>query len=665
MLNTLFASFDLIAETPNRIEVFLNPFQLYTVPLDDWITTGINFLVDNFRPLFQAIRLPISWTLEAIGQGLISIPPLIFIIIMGLIAWQLAGRGVAIYSIIALTIIGLVDAWEPAIVSLSLVLTAVVFSILIAIPIGIACAKSDQAEKLIRPILDVMQTLPTFVYLVPVVMLFGIGDVPGVIATIIYATPPLIRLTNLGIRQVPFEAVEAALAFGSTPAQVLVEVELPLAMPAILTGLNQTILFALGMSVIAAMIAVPGLGLMVLQGVGRLDVGLATVGGFGIVLIAIMLDRITQAVGKASSKVSWKERGPVGFVRSRLHPKTTATIGMILVMLWVGGIAYQQILQFSTESTNTANQPTKIRSVTDITEYSIFLNQIVNLGLEKLGYEVETPKQLETITAFFALNQGEVDFSANYWEKLQEPMLKNSRSEGKLQQVGAIVTNTLQGYQIDLKTAQEYNITNLEQLQDPEIAKLFDSDGDGKANLIGCNAGWGCEPVISHHLEAYGLQDTVEQEQGIYATLIANAITRYQQGKPILYYTWTPNWVASALEVGKDVTWLEVPFTSLPEVPENMVAENTIIEGKNLGFAVDQVRFVVNQNFLVEHPMVKAFFELVEIPIADINEQQKRVQKGESKPQDIYRHAEEWVQNHQQLFESWIEAAQSETTYNS
>ena len=665
MLETLFLSSNLIAETPSGIEVFLNPFQLYTLPLDDWITTAINFLVDNFRPLFQAIRLPISWTLEAIGQSLISIPPLIFLLIMGLIAWQLAGRGVAIYSIIALTIIGLVDAWEPAMVSLSLVLTAVVFSILIAIPIGIACAKSDQIEKLIGPILDVMQTLPTFVYLVPVVMLFGIGDVPGVIATIIYATPPLIRLTNLGIRQVPFEAVEAALAFGSTPAQVLVEVELPLAMPAILTGLNQTILFALGMSVIAAMIAVPGLGLMVLQGVGRLDVGLATVGGLGIVLIAIMLDRITQAVGKASSKVSWKERGPVGFVRSRLQPKTTATIGIILVMLWVGGIAYQHILQFSTKSTDTANQPTKIRSVTDTAEYALFINQIVNIGLEKLGYQVETPKQLDPTAVFLALNQGQVDFYTDYWELIGKQALKNSRSEGKLQQVGAIVKNAVQGYQIDLKTAQEYNITSLEQLQDPEIAKLFDSDGDGKANLIGCNAGWGCESVILHHLDAYGLQETVEQEQGIYSTLIANAITRYQQGKPILYYTWTPHWVASALEVGKDVAWLEVPFTALPEVPEEMTAEKTIVEGKNLGFAVDSVRFLVNQEFLQDHPVAQTLFELVEIPISDINVEQKMVQNGENKPQDIYRHAEEWVQNHHQLFESWIKKAQSNSSYSS
>jgi ABC-type proline/glycine betaine transport system permease subunit len=161
-----------------------------------------------------------------------------------------------------------------------------------------------------------MQTIPTFVYLVPVVMLFGIGKVPGVMATIVVALPPLIRLTNLGIRQVSTDVVEAAIAFGSTPWQVLWEAQIPLAMPTILTGLNQTILFALGMSVVTSMIAVPGLGLMVLQGVGRLDVGLAAVGGLGIVLLAIMLDRITQAVGKVNNRGSWRQRGPIGFLLS-------------------------------------------------------------------------------------------------------------------------------------------------------------------------------------------------------------------------------------------------------------------------------------------------------------------------------------------------------------
>lgn len=297
-MDELLFTYLLATEKPEGINVLLNPFQLYTIPLDDWISQSIEFIVKNFRPFFQTISLPIGWGLKRIEWGFSAIPPLIFIIIIGILAWKLAGKKIAIYSIISLTLIGFVGAWEQAMVSLALVVTAVLFCLMVGIPVGVISAKNDPLERVIRPLLDVMQTLPSFVYLVPVVMLFGIGEVPGVIATIIFAIPPLIRLTNLGIRQVSPEVTEAAIAFGSTPWQVLWEAQIPLAMPTILAGVNQAILMALSMSVVTSMIAVPGLGQMVLQGVGRLDVGLAAVGGLGIVLLAIMLDRMTQSISQ-------------------------------------------------------------------------------------------------------------------------------------------------------------------------------------------------------------------------------------------------------------------------------------------------------------------------------------------------------------------------------
>lgn len=287
-------------EALNKLNILLNPFQLYTIPLAQWITTAINFLVEHFRPFFQAIRIPISWVLEEIRRLLLTIPPLIFLLLLGLTTWKLAGRRVGIFSVLSLTLIGFMGQWEAAMISLALVITAVIFCILVGIPLGVACARSNRFEQGFLPLLDVMQTLPTFVYLVPVIMLFGIGEVPGVIATIIYALPPLIRFTNLGIRQVSTEFVEVGYAFGSTPRQILWDVQIPLAIPTILAGVNQTVLFSLGMSVIASMIAVPGLGLTVLQGMGRLDVGMAAVGGLAIVLLAILLDRITQAIGKVN-----------------------------------------------------------------------------------------------------------------------------------------------------------------------------------------------------------------------------------------------------------------------------------------------------------------------------------------------------------------------------
>lgn len=639
------------------MEIILNPFEFYTIPLDDWISTWIKFVVDNFRPVFQAIRQPVSWLLEGMGQLLISIPPSIAIIIIGLIAWQLAGRGVAIYSILATIAIGLVGAWEPAMLSLSLVLTAVVFSVLVGLPLGIACAKSDRVEGFINPVLDIMQTMPTFVYLVPVVMLFGIGEVPGAIATIIYATPPLIRLTNLGLRQVPSEAVEAGKAFGSTPLQLLWEVELPLAMPAILTGLNQTILFALGMSVIAAMIAVPGLGLMVLQGVGRNDVGLGTVGGLGIVLIAVMLDRIIQAVGKASGKVSWKQRGPIGWIGSWFSPKKGAAIATLAIFFGMGAIAYQQMPPpptgayfISEDATPEKALPVKgrkVRPAIGVTEDSMFLSEILSLGLEKLGYQVAKPKQLEPITAYLTVSNGDADFFPTAWEKQESELFEKSGGDEKLEKVGILVSNGLQGYQIDLKTAREYNISNIEQLTNPEIAKIFDTDGDGKANLIGCNAGWTCQEAIEHHVDLYGLGDTVEIQQGSYSALIADGIKRYGQGQPILYYTWVPHWLASVLEVGKDVVWLEVPED----------AETTDLEGINLGFPKDTIRVLASRKFAEANPTAKHFFELVQVPIEDINAEQKLVMRGEGKMEDIRRHALNWVEENRDLFDGWLREA--------
>ena len=296
-----------IAETVSGFDAILNPFELYTLPLDDWIGIAVDFFVDHFRPLFQAIRSPVELILNFIESRFLSIPPLILILALGLITWQIGGRAIAIYTILTLTLIGLLGIWKATMVTLSLVLTAIILCVVVGIPVGILAAKNDRIDRWIRPLLDTMQTLPAFVYLVPVVMLFGIGRVPGTIATFIFAVPPLIRLTNLGIRQVSPEAVEAAIAFGSTPLQILWNVQLPLSLPAILTGINQAIVLALSMSVIASMIAVEGLGQLVLQGVGRQDVGLAAVGGFGIVSIAILLDRIAIVI--ANSGGSWRDRG--------------------------------------------------------------------------------------------------------------------------------------------------------------------------------------------------------------------------------------------------------------------------------------------------------------------------------------------------------------------
>jgi len=218
-----------------------------------------------------------------------------------------------------MTAIGLMGAWEESMTTLSIVLTCVVFCSLIGIPLGVLAAKRNRFWMVLQPILDLMQTIPSFVYLVPIVMLFSIGNVSGVIVTFIYALPPVVRLTNLGIRQVRPDMVEAARAFGASNRQTLYKVELPLALPTIMAGVNQTIMMALSMVVVSSMISVTGLGQMVLRGIGRLDMGLATVGGLGIVFLAIVIDRVSQSFGQSSrarNHQKWYETGPVGAVRT-------------------------------------------------------------------------------------------------------------------------------------------------------------------------------------------------------------------------------------------------------------------------------------------------------------------------------------------------------------
>ncbi len=293
----------------------LDPFVEAMIPLDIWVETGLDWMVANFRPLFQAVRWPIDQTLSSIEAGLMATPDLLVILLMALSAWQVSSLRLAIGTLFSLTCVGLIGAWDEAMVTLALVLTSVFFCLVIGLPIGIWLARSDRAAASVRPILDAMQTTPAFVYLVPIVMLFGIGNVPGVVVTIIFALPPLIRLTNLGIRQVPADLIEASHSFGASKSQLLFKVQLPLAMPTIMAGVNQTLMLALSMVVIASMIAVGGLGQMVLRGIGRLDMGLATVGGVGIVLLAIVLDRMTQALGEENREKGirhWYQTGPIG-----------------------------------------------------------------------------------------------------------------------------------------------------------------------------------------------------------------------------------------------------------------------------------------------------------------------------------------------------------------
>lgn len=295
---------DYLADRSNEAEQtfdILRPFDKDggIIPLDSMVDSLIDAIIPVLRPTFQVIAQPIDWVLNLFETVLVSTPAILVIIALAALAWWLSTRKIGIGTFAGLLLVGLIGAWDQAMTTIALVITSLFFCVLIGLPIGIWLSRSDRAVSIVRPLLDAMQTTPAFVYLIPIVMLFSPGKVAGVVVTIIFAVPPVIRLTNLGIRQVPEDLIEAARAFGTSPRQLLLKVQLPLALPTIMAGVNQTLMLGLSMVVIASMIAVPGLGLMVLQGIGRNDIGIATVGGLGIVVLAIVLDRITQHIGSS------------------------------------------------------------------------------------------------------------------------------------------------------------------------------------------------------------------------------------------------------------------------------------------------------------------------------------------------------------------------------
>lgn len=286
-----------------------------------------------------------------------------------------------------------------------------------------------------------------------------------------------------------------------------------------------------------------------------------------------------------------------------------------------------------------------------------FQTLLVMKALEQLGYDVQPIQEVEYPTAHLAIGNGDATFIAAHWNPLHADYYKNSGGEAKLYRKGTYSGNAAQGYLIDKKTAEAHKITHISQLQDPKIAQLFDSNGDGKADLTGCNPGWGCEAMIEHHLDAYQLRDTVSHQQGTYSALIADTITRYKSGKPVLYYTWTPYWVSNVLQPGKDVVWLEVPFSSAPGAQKG--TDTKLPNGKNYGFVVNNQHILANKAWTDKNPAAARLFEVMQLPVADINAQNYMMSQGQNKPADIERHVQSWIKGHQATFDGWLEQARA------
>ncbi|MBN3846215.1 glycine betaine/L-proline ABC transporter substrate-binding protein ProX [Paraburkholderia sp. Ac-20342] len=281
-----------------------------------------------------------------------------------------------------------------------------------------------------------------------------------------------------------------------------------------------------------------------------------------------------------------------------------------------------------------------------------FQSVIVEMGLQQLGYTVKDYAPADPAIFHVAVAQGDADFCAQEWTPLYESYYQKVGGDTSCVRIGRTVTNCVFGYCIDRKTADKYQINNLGQLKDPKLARLFNATGaDGKATLVAGNPGWGAARVIQHHIEYYGLGATVSPTFGNYDALMADVMTRYKAGEPVLYYTWVPMWVSSVLQPGRDVVWLSVPSPD----PANGNNNSRLPDGRDTGFPIYEMKVLANREFVQKNPAAKKWFELVTIPAADISAENLLMQQGQNKIEDIRGHAKHWIAQNQKLFDSWIQ----------
>ncbi|MEX0168137.1 ABC transporter permease/substrate binding protein [Streptomyces sp. LMG1-1-1.1] len=520
------------------------------LPLGQWVDSSVDWLQAQFSWLFDAVSAGVTGLYDGIDAVLSAPQPLIFAGILAVVAWWLRGLAAAVLAFAGFALVDAVQLWDEAMATLSLVLVSTLVTLVIAVPLGIWAARSKTVSAVLRPVLDFMQTMPAMVYLIPGIIFFGVGVVPGIIATIVFALPPGVRMTELGIRQVDGELVEAAQAFGTTPRDTLLRVQLPLALPTIMAGVNQVIMLGLSMVVIAGMVGGGGLGGAVYRAIGNVDIGLGFEAGISIVVLAMYLDRMTGALGRQVSplgrRAAAKARAALGAKRPgaklwahRPQP-VTALVGVVVLALVAGGTGFLGSSGGATSASGGHGGHGKKISIGYIPwDEGIASTYLWKELLERRGYEVDT-KQLEAGALYTGLAGGQLDFQtdawlpvthAQYWEKYRN----------KLEDLGSW-----------------YGPTSLE-LSVPSYVKGVDSLADlkGKAGqfkgrIVGIEPSAGMMGILKDKvLKEYGLDGEYEVVDGSTPGMLAELKRAYDRKEPVVVTLWSPHWAYSAHELKK------------------------------------------------------------------------------------------------------------------
>ncbi|MEI7031890.1 ABC transporter permease/substrate binding protein [Streptomyces pratensis] len=596
---------------------------MFRLPLGDWVDSAVDWLQTHLAWLFDAISSIVSGMFDGIATVLSAPAPLLFAGIVAIIAWWLRGLPAALLTFVGFALIDAVELWGEAMDTLTLVLVATLVTLVIAVPLGIWASRSKAVSTVVRPVLDFMQTMPAMVYLIPGVIFFGVGVVPGIIATIIFALPPGVRMTELGIRQVDGELVEAAEAFGTTSRNTLLRVQLPLALPTIMAGINQVIMLGLSMVVIAGMVGGGGLGGSVYRAIGNVDVGLGFEAGVSIVILAMYLDRMTGALGTEVSPLARRALAKAqatadGWKIWTYRPRASvAVVGVVVLALVAGGMSV-----FGGSPKNTVAAASvgigdgKKVSIGYIPwDEGIASTFLWKEMLERRGFEVDV-EQYEAGSLYTGMAGGQIDFQtdawlpvthASYWEKYKDD----------LEDLGAWYAPT------SLELAVPAYMEDIQSMED-----LKGRASEFKGRIVGIEPSAGEMGLLKDKLlPGYGLDEEYKLLDGSTPSMLAELERAYAKKEPIVVPLWSPHWAYNEY----DLTKLKDP--------------------KKLWGEGDGVHTLARKGFTAENPVVSTWLKNFKMSEKQLTSLEAEIQKaGSGKEQQAVR---TWLEANPGVADTW------------
>ncbi|MFI5552908.1 ABC transporter permease/substrate binding protein [Streptomyces sp. NPDC051738] len=596
--------------------------------LGDWVDSGVDWLVAHMGWLFDAIKAVVEGMYDGVNAVLTAPEPLLLAGILAVLAWWLRGLVAGVIAFAGFALVDSLDLWEQAMSTLALVLVATVIALVMSIPLGIWAARSRTVSAVVRPVLDLLQTMPSMVLLIPAILFFGLGTAAGVIATLIFALAPGVRMTELGIRQVDAELVEAAEAFGTTPRDTLLRLQLPLALPTIMAGVNQVIMLSLSMVVIAGMVGTGGLGGAVNEAIGQLDIGFGFEAGVGIVVLAIYLDRITGALGAQISplgrRAAAKARAAGGTKVWNHRPRpVVAVAGVAALALVAGGMGVFGPTSGTAEASATnVGKGKEIKLGYIPWDEGIASTYLWQELLEQRGFEVSTT-QYAAGPLYTGVATGQIDFQTDSW--LPTTHAEYWKKYGsRLDDLGSW-----------------YGPTSLE-LSVPSYVKGVDSLEDLKGNaakfkgkIIGIEPSAGMMGMLKDKvLKEYGLEGEYDVVDGSTPAMLAELKRAYAKKEPVVVTLWSPHWAYSDY----DLTKLKDPKGAW---------------GKG-----DGVHTLARKGFAEDNPEVGQWlkdFSMTEQQLTGLESQITKAGKG--KEQDAVR---TWLKRNPGLVDKWAPVAGSE-----